>query len=327
MRYRRLGNSPLEVSTVGLGCMTMIGIYGASDDAEATATIHRAAEIGVNLLDTSDAYANGKNEEFVGRAIAGRRDDYVVVTKFGNIRHADGRQGVDGSPAHVAAACEASLKRLDIETIDFFLQHRVDADTPIEETVGAMSRLVEQGKVRHLGMCEAAPATIRRAHAVHPIAVLQTEYSLWSRDVEDKILPTCRELGIGFMAYSPLGRGFLTGAIDSLDALEEKDRRRDHPRFHADNLERNQRLLAPIREVAAAKGYTPAQVALAWVLSKGDDIVPIPGTKHRAYLEANAAAIDVDIDADHIAKLDEAIPPGAAAGTRYPAGGMKRLNL
>ncbi len=327
MRYRRLGNSPREVSTVGLGCMTMIGIYGASDDAEATATIHRAAEIGVNLLDTSDAYANGKNEEFVGGAIAGRRDDYVVVTKFGNIRHADGRQGVDGSPAHVARACEASLGRLGIETIDFFLQHRVDADTPIEETVGAMARLIEQGKVRHLGLCEAAPATIRRAHAEHSIAVLQTEYSLWSRDVEDKILPTCRELGIGFMAYSPLGRGFLTGAIDSLDALEEKDRRRDHPRFHAENLESNQRLLAPIREVAAANGCAPAQIALAWVLSKGDDIVPIPGTKRRAYLEANAQAVDVRLGADQIAKLDEAIPPGAAAGTRYPAGGMKRLSL
>ena len=327
MRYRRLGSSPQEVSTVGLGCMTMIGIYGASDDAEATATIHRAPEIGVNLLDTSDAYANGKNEEFVGRAIAGRRDDYVVVTKFGNIRHPDGRQGVDSSPAHVAAACEASLKRLGIETIDFYLQHRVDPDTPIEETVGAMARLVEQGKVRYLGMCEAAPATIRRAHAVHPISVLQTEYSLWSRDAEDGILPTCRELGIGFMAYSPLGRGFLTGAIDSLEALEEKDRRRDHPRFQAENLERNQRLLKPIREVAEAKGCSPAQLALAWVLSKGDDIVPIPGAKQRGHLEANAAAIDVELGDDDIARLDEAIPPGAAAGTRYPAGGMKRLNL
>ncbi len=327
MRYRRLGNSPIEVPTVGLGCMTMIGIYGASDDAEATATIHRAAEIGANLLDTSDAYANGKNEEFVGRAIAGRRDDYIVVTKFGNIRFPDGRQGVDSSPAHVAAACEASLKRLGIETIDFYLQHRVDPETPIEETVGAMARLVEQGKVRYLGMCEAAPATIRRAHAVHPISVVQTEYSLWSRDVEDEILPTCRELGIGFMPYSPLGRGFLTGAIGSLDALEEKDRRRDHPRFHADNLAQNQRLLEPIREVAEANGCTPAQVALAWVLSKGDDIVPIPGAKQRGHLEANAAAIDVALGGDDIAKLDAAIPPGAAAGTRYPAGGMKRLNL
>ncbi len=258
MRYRRLGSSPQEVSTVGLGCMTMIGIYGASDDAEATATIHRAADIGVNLLDTSDAYANGKNEEFVGRAIAGRRDDYVVVTKFGNIRFPDGRQGVDSSPAHVAAACEASLKRLGIETIDFYLQHRVDPDTPIEETVGAMARLVEQGKVRYLGMCEAAPATIRRAHAVHPISVLQTEYSLWSRDAEDGILPTCRELGIGFMAYSPLGRGFLTGAIDSLEALEEKDRRRDHPRFQAENLERNQRLLKPIPSARIVSRLSPS---------------------------------------------------------------------
>ena len=327
MRYRRLGEGQLEVSATGLGCMTMTGLYGASDDAEATATIHRATDLGINLLDTSDAYANGKNEEFVGRALEGRRDDYVVATKFGNIRHADGRQGVDGRPEYVIAACEASLKRLGIETIDLYLQHRVDTDTPIAETVGAMAQLVEQGKVHHLGLCEAAPATIRRAHAEHPIAAVQTEYSLWSRDVEEEILPTCRELGIGFMAYSPLGRGFLTGMIDGLDRLEDKDRRRDHPRFKAENLERNQRLLKPIRELAGAKGCSPAQIALAWVLAKGRDIVPIPGTKHREYLEANAQAIDVELGEADVAMLDEAIPPGAAAGTRYPPGGMKRLNL
>ena len=327
MRNRRLGKSPLEVSAIGLGCMTMTGLYGASDDAEATATIHRAPEIGVNILDTSDAYANGKNESFIGRALEGRRDDYIVATKFGNIRFPDGRQGVDGSPEHVAAACEASLKRLGIETIDLYLQHRVDPDVPIAETVGAMARLIEQGKVRHLGICEAAPATIRRAHAEHPIAALQTEYSLWSRDVEEEILPTCRELGIGLLAYSPLGRGFLTAMIDSLERLEEKDRRRDHPRFQPENLEQNQRLLTPIRELAQAKGCSPAKIALAWVLAKGDDIVPIPGTKHREYLEANAEAIDVDLGEDDVDLLDEAIPPGAAAGTRYPPGGMKRLTL
>ncbi len=327
MQYRRLGASPLEVSAIGLGCMTMTGMYGASDDAEAIATIHRAADVGVNLLDTSDAYGSGKNETFVGQAIADRRDDYIVMTKFGNIRHPDGRQGVNSRPEYVVKACDASLERLGIETIDFYLQHRVDPETPIAETVGAMARLVEQGKVRYLGLCEAGTETIRRAHAEHPIAALQTEYSLWSRDVEDEILPTCRELGIGFVAYAPLGRGFLTGRIDSLERLEEKDRRRDHPRFEAGNLERNQALLAPIRALAEAKGRSPAQIALAWVLAKGNDIAPIPGTKHREYLEANAEAVDIELAEDELATLDQAIPPGAAAGTRYPPGGMKRLNI
>jgi len=327
MRNRRLGKSPLEVSAIGLGCMTMTGLYGAGDDAEATATIHRAAELGVTFLDTSDAYGNGKNEEFVGRAIAGRRDAYVVASKFGNIRHADGRRGVDGRPEYVAAACEASLRRLRIDCIDLYFQHRVDPDTPIAETVGAMARLVTAGKVRHLGLSEAAPETIRGAHAEHPIAAVQTEYSLWTRDVEAEVLPTCRELGIGFVAYSPLGRGFLTGLIDSLDRLAAKDRRRDHPRFHADNLARNQALLPPIRELAAAKGCTPAQVALAWVLAKGPDIVPIPGTKHRRFLEANAAAVDIALTADEVAGLDAAIPPGVTAGNRYPPGGMKTIHL
>ncbi len=327
MKYHRLGASSLEVSAIGLGCMTMTGLYGACDDNEAIATIHRAAEVGVNLLDTSDAYGNGKNETFVGKAIADRRDSYIVITKFGNIRFPDGRQGVNSRPEYVIEACDASLKRLGIDTIDLYLQHRVDPDTPIAETVGAMARLVEQGKVRYLGLSEASTETIRRAHAVHPMTVLQTEYSLWSRDVEEAILPTCRELGIGFLAYSPLGRGFLTGRIDSLDRLEEKDRRRDHPRFDAENLARNQALLGPIRALADAKGCSPAQVALAWLLAKGIDIVPIPGTKHHEYLEANAAAVEIALADDEVGALDQAIPPGAAAGTRYPPGGMKRLNI
>ena len=327
MKYHRLGASPLEVSAIGLGCMTMTGLYGACDDNEAIATIHRAADVGVNLLDTSDAYGNGRNETFVGKAIADRRDSYIVITKFGNIRFPDGRQGVNSRPEYVIEACDASLKRLGIDTIDLYLQHRVDPDTPIAETVGAMARLVEQGKVRYLGLSEASIETLRRAHAEHPMTALQTEYSLWSRDVEESILPTCRELGIGFLAYSPLGRGFLTGRIDSLDRLEEKDRRRDHPRFDAGNLARNQALLEPIRALADAKGCSPAQIALAWLLAKGNDIVPIPGTKHREYLEANAAAVEIALTDDEVGALDQAIPPGAAAGTRYPPGGMKRLNI
>ena len=327
MKTHRLGASPLEVSAIGLGCMTMTGLYGACDDNEAIATIHRAAEVGVNLLDTSDAYGNGRNETFVGKAIADRRDSYIVVTKFGNIRFPDGRQGVNSRPEYVIEACDASLKRLGIDTIDLYLQHRVDPDTPIAETVGAMARLVEQGKVRYLGLSEAGIETIRRAHAEHPMTALQTEYSLWSRDVEESILPTCRELGIGFLAYSPLGRGFLTGRIDSLDRLEEKDRRRDHPRFDAENLARNQALLEPIRALADAKGCSLAQIALAWLLAKGNDIVPIPGTKHHEYLEANAAAVEIALTDDEVDALDQAIPPGVAAGTRYPPGGMKRLNI
>jgi aryl-alcohol dehydrogenase-like predicted oxidoreductase len=327
MKYHRLGASPLEVSAIGLGCMTMTGLYGACDDNEAIATIHRAAEVGVNLLDTSDAYGNGRNETFVGKAIADRRDNYIVITKFGNIRFPDGRQGVNSRPEYVIEACDASLKRLGIDTIDLYLQHRVDPDTPIAETVGAMARLVEQGKVRYLGLSEAGIETLRRAHAEHPMTALQTEYSLWSRDAEESILPTCRELGIGFLAYSPLGRGFLTGRIDSLDRLEEKDRRRDHPRFDAENLALNQALLEPIRALAEAKGCSPAQIALAWLLAKGNDIVPIPGTKHPEYLEANAAAVEIALTDDEVGALDQAIPPGAAAGTRYPPGGMKRLNI
>jgi aryl-alcohol dehydrogenase-like predicted oxidoreductase len=327
MQHRQLGQSGLEVSAIGLGCMTMIGLYGASDDGEATATIHRAPEIGVNFIDTSDAYANGKNETFVGQAIKGRREAYVVATKFGNLRLPDGKQGVNGRPDYVMSACDASLQRLGIDVIDLYYQHRVDPETPIEDTVGAMARLVEQGKVRYLGLSEAAVETVRRAHAVHPIAALQTEYSLWSRDVEDDILPTCRELGIGFVPYSPLGRGFLTGRIAGLDDLEEKDRRRDHPRFHEDNLALNQALLAPIRAVALEKGREPAEIALAWVLAKGPDIVPIPGAKRRDHLEQNAGAVDLELSAEDVARLDDGIPQGTTAGTRYPPGGMKRVNI
>lgn len=327
MRKRRLGNSPLEVSAIGLGCMTMTGLYGACEDAEATATIHRAPELGVNFIDTSDAYGNGKNERFLGQALAGRRDAYIVATKFGNIRNPDGSRSVNGRPDYVAEACEASLKRLGIETIDLYFQHRVDADTPIEETVGAMARLVEQGKVRFLGLSEAAPETLRRAHGVHPIAALQTEYSLWTRDAEAELLPTCRELGVGYVAYAPLGRGFLTAGIDSLDRLEEKDRRRDHPRFKAENLSENQAILVPLCGLAAEKGCAPAQVALAWVLAKGEDIVPIPGCKRREHLEQNAETVDLELSAAEVARLDEAIPPGAAAGERYPPGGMRGVHL
>ena len=327
MKYRKLGDSSLEASAIGLGCMAMTNIYGAADEAESIATVHHALDSGVNLLDTSDAYANGKNEEFVGRAIAGRRDEVILVTKFGNIRHPDGRREVNGRPEYVAQACEASLGRLGVEVIDLYHQHRVDPDTPIEETVGAMARLVEQGKVRALGLSEAAPETIRRAHATHPIAALQTEYSLWSRFAEDELLPTCRELGIAYVAYCPLGRGFLSATIKSLDDLAPKDRRRDMPRFQDGNRERNLALLAPLEEMAAAKGCTPAQLALAWLLAQGGDIVPIPGTKRRSHLGENIGAVDIALDDAERDALAAALPPGAAAGERYPPGQLKSLNL
>ncbi len=327
MKYRKLGDSSLEASAIGLGCMAMTNIYGAADEAESIATVHHALDSGVNLLDTSDAYANGKNEEFVGRAIAGRRDEVILVTKFGNIRHPDGRREVNGRPEYVAQACEASLGRLGVEVIDLYHQHRVDPDTPIEETVGAMARLVEQGKVRALGLSEAAPETIRRAHATHPIAALQTEYSLWTRFAEDELLPTCRELGIAYVAYCPLGRGFLSATIKSLDDLAPKDRRRDMPRFQDGNRERNLALLAPLEEMAAAKGCTPAQLALAWLLAQGGDIVPIPGTKRRSHLGENIGAVDIALDDAERDVLAAALPPGAAAGERYPPGQLKSLNL
>jgi aryl-alcohol dehydrogenase-like predicted oxidoreductase len=325
MQMRQVG--PLRVSAIGLGCMGMTPIYGEPDQDECVATVHRAIELGITLIDTADAYAGGRNEELVGRALQGRRDEVVLATKFGNIRKPDGSRDVDGRPEYVAQACDASLKRLGVETIDLYYQHRVDPNVPIEDTVGAMARLVEAGKVRHLGLSEAGAASLRHAHAVHPIAALQTEYSLWSRDVEAEILPTCRELGIGFVPYSPLGRGFLSGTITELESLAANDRRREHPRFAADNLARNVRLLAALREIAQARGGTPAQVALAWLLAKGEDVAPIPGTKRRRYLEENAAAVDLRLDAADLAALDAAFPQGAAAGERYPAGGMRRVGL
>ena len=326
MQQRTLGRD-LTVSAIGLGCMGMSEFYGTGDEAESIATIHRAIEFGVTLIDTADMYGIGRNEELVGRAIKGRRESVILATKFGNVRGADGGfLGVNGRPDYVRAACEASLRRLGVETIDLYYQHRVDPDTPIEETVGAMAELVRAGKVRHLGLSEAAPETIRRAHKVHPIAALQTEYSLWSRDPEDAILATVRELGIGFVAYSPLGRGFLTGQIKQVEDLAPDDYRRHNPRFQGDNMRRNLDLVAAVEAMAREKGCTPAQLALAWVLAQGSDIVPIPGTKRRRYLEENIGALSVTLTADDRKRLDAVLPPGAAAGTRYAAPQMQALN-
>src|SRR5919106_558702 len=325
MQTRQIG--PLRVSAIGLGCMGMTPVYGEPDPDECIATVHRAIELGVNFIDTADVYGDGKNEALVGRALAGRRDQVVLASKFGNVRYPDGRRDVNGRPEYVPQACDASLKRLGVDVIDLYYLHRVDASVPIEDTVGAMARLIEAGKVRQIGLSEAGAATLRRAHAVHPIAALQSEYSLWSRDVEPEILPACRELGIGLVPYSPLGRGFLSGTITSLDALSEKDRRREHPRFEADNLVRNVRLLGALREVAEGRSCTPAQVALAWLLAQGDDIVPIPGTKRRKYLEENVGAIEIRLTDAELARIDKVAPPGITAGDRYPAGQMKRIGL
>jgi aryl-alcohol dehydrogenase-like predicted oxidoreductase len=319
MRRRRLGGQGLEVSEQGLGCMGMSEFYGDTDEQEATATIHRALELGVNFLDTADMYGPFTNERLVGRAIAGRRDDVVLATKFGNLRGPNGeRLGIRGDAAYVREACEASLERLDTDRIDLYYQHRVDPEVPIEETVGAMAELVREGKVRHLGLSEASADTLRRAHAVHSITALQSEYSLWTRDLEERILPTVRELGIGFVAYSPLGRGFLSGRFRSPDDLPEGDFRRANPRFQGENFERNLQIVDRVRELAGEKDVTPAQLALAWILHRGDDIVPIPGTKRRPYLEENVAASDIDLTEDDLRRLDEAAPPGQTAGDRYP---------
>ncbi|HEY1606358.1 MAG TPA: aldo/keto reductase [Allosphingosinicella sp.] len=327
MEKRRLGRDGPEVSAIGLGCMGMSEFYGAADDAESIATIHHALDRGIDFLDTADMYGVGRNEELVGRAIAGRRDDVFLATKFGNVRGEDGSfKGVCGRPDYVRSACHASLRRLNVETIDLYYQHRVDAEVPIEETVGAMAELVHEGKVRFLGLSEAAPATIRRAHAAHPIAALQTEYSLWSRDPEDEILPTVRELGIGYVAYSPLGRGFLTGQITRPEDFPEDDFRRFHPRFTGENFEKNIALVHAIEAMARAKGVTAAQLALAWVLAQGDDIVPIPGTKHVNYLDQNIAALDIALSDAELARLDEILPPGAASGPRYHERGMATVN-
>ncbi len=319
METVKLGTQGLEVSRQGLGCMGMSEFYGVPNEGESIATIHRAIELGVTLLDTADMYGVGRNEELVGRAIADRRDRVVLATKFGNERRADGTWiGVNGRPEYVRAACDASLQRLGIDVIDLYYQHRVDPNTPIEETVDAMKKLVEAGKVRYLGLSEAAPETIRRAHAVHPITALQSEYSLWTRDPEDDVLPTVRELGIGFVAYSPLGRGFLSGRFRSPDDLPEDDFRRRNPRFQPGNLERNLELVERVEEVAAERGVTPGQLALAWVHSRGDDIIPIPGTKRRAYLEENVAAASIELTEDDLERLDEVFPAGITAGDRYP---------
>jgi aryl-alcohol dehydrogenase-like predicted oxidoreductase len=315
---RSLGSEGLEVSAQGLGCMGMSEFYGRSDERDAISTIHRALELGITFLDTADIYGPYTNERLVGRTIQGRRDEVVLATKFGIVRTDDPRyRGFDGRPEYVRTACEASLARLGVETIDLYYQHRVDQRTPIEETVGALAELVREGKVRYVGLSEAAPETIRRAHAVHPITALQSEYSLWSRDPEDEVLPTLRELGIGLVAYSPLGRGFLTGRFRSLDDLDEDDFRRGSPRFQGDNFARNLALVDRVRELAAEKGVTPGQLALAWVLTRGDDVVPIPGTKHVAYLEENAAAAEIELTEDELARIDEVAPRGVAAGERY----------
>jgi aryl-alcohol dehydrogenase-like predicted oxidoreductase len=326
MQQRKLGRSPLQVSALGLGLMSMSGVYGNADDAQSIALIHHALERGVNFLDSADMYGWGHNEELLGKALKGKRGKALVATKFGQTKGADGKQGIDGSPAYVQKACEASLKRLGIETIDLYYQHRVDPRVPIEDTVGAMKRLVEQGKVRYLGLSEAAPATIRRAHKVHPITALQTEYSLWTREAEAEILPVCRELGIGYVAYSPLGRGIFGGEIKGVDSLAENDRRKAHPRFQGENLASNVRLAEAVQGMAAKKGCSPAQLALAWLLAKGGDIVPIPGTRRADHLEANAAATEIALSSADIAALEAACPAGAAKGTRYPAGAMAKLN-
>ncbi len=327
MQKRELGKSGLAVSELGLGCMGMSEFYGSRNDEESIQVIHRARELGMNFLDTADMYGVGHNEELVGKAIKGQREQYIIATKFGFVRGKDGSfQGVSGRPDYVRAACEASLRRLGIDTIDLYYQHRVDPQVPIEETVGAMAELVREGKVRFLGLSEASANTVRRAHKVHPIAALQTEYSLWTRDVETEILPACRELGIGFVAYSPLGRGFLTGTVKETQNLPENDFRRGAPRFQGENLDKNLQFLNQIKAMAKAKNCTPAQLALAWVLAQGDDIVPIPGTKRVKYIEQNAAAVNIKLSPEDIATLDKIAPPGVAAGPRYPESRMQMVN-
>ena len=328
MQQRQLGSHGLVVSAMGLGCMGMSEFYGPADEQEAIATIHRALELGVNFLDTSDMYDPFTNEELICRAVHDRRDQVILATKFGIQRSSDPlARSVSGRPEYVRAACEGSLRRLGVDTIDLYYQHRVDVNVPIEETVGAMADLVKAGKVRYLGLSEARPQTIRRAHAVHPLTALQTEYSLWSRDPEDEILPTVRELGIGFVSYSPLGRGFLTGQIKRFEDLAPDDFRRHSSRFHGENFQKNLQLVEHLTELARAKGVTPGQLALAWVLAQGDDIVPIPGTKRRVYLEENIAAATIKLTSEDLAAIDAVLPPGAASGDRYPETSMRLVNL
>ena len=328
MDQRALGQSGLLVSALGLGCMGMSEFYGAHDDALSTQVIHRAMDSGVTFFDTADMYGVGHNEELLGRAIKGRRDGLIIATKFGNVRGPNGeRLGISGKPAYVKSACDASLKRLGIDVIDLYYQHRVDPQTPIEDTVGAMADLVKAGKVRYLGLSEAAPQTIKRAHAVHPITALQTEYSLWSREPEAEIFPTLRALGIGFVPYSPLGRGFLTGRFSSNADLPDGDFRKISPRFSDENFNSNRALVRMVEDMAAAKKATPAQIALAWVLAQGSDIVPIPGTKRISYLEDNLGALAISLSHDDLKALDAAFPAGVAKGDRYPAAAMAALNL
>ena len=328
MQRRKLGKSGLEVSALGLGCMAMTNLYGPVDEAEAIATVRAALDAGADFLDTADAYADGKNEELLRRALAdGYRKKALIATKFGNVRTAEGKPGANGRPEYVIEACNKSLARLGVEVIDLYYQHRVDPAVPIEDTVGAMAGLVKQGKVRYLGLSEAGVDTIRRAAAVHPIAALQTEYSLWCRFVEADILPLCRELGIGFVPYSPLGRGMLTGAIASLEDLGENDRRRDHPRFQDGNIQSNAGLIKPLTDMAKAKGCTPSQLALAWLLAQGGDVVPIPGTKRRSHLKDNLAAVSVQLSGEEAALLSRGVDDSQVAGTRYPKGQMAMLGV